>query len=204
MELRRWFRQTKAHNTMVLGKTAEHEETGAENINKAAGTLLLSKDENEYQLIVTENQGYANFKHRRAIFYVKRPQEFFVLVDEGFGTATGYAKLYFHLCDEKSVDNVLLDKEVFGAHTTFNGDNNLLVRTFGETNKNLIFKEFDGRISYQTENMNKESPMRLSCGSQITVLYDILQYYTPYALPQVTQSRVSLKKPGTRTMYLSI
>lgn len=56
----------------------------------------------------------------------------------------------------------------------------------------------------QTENMNKESPMRLSCGSQITVLYDILQYYTPYALPQITQSRVSLKKPGTRTMYLSI
>lgn len=54
MELRRWFRQTKAHNTMVLGNTAEHEETGAENINKAAGTLLLSKDENEYQLIVTE------------------------------------------------------------------------------------------------------------------------------------------------------
>ena len=198
MELRRWFRQTKAHNTMVLGKTAEHEETGAENINKAAGTLLLSKDENEYQLIVTENQGYTNFKHRRAIFYVKQPQEFFVLVDEGFGTATGYAKLYFHLCDEKSVDNVLLDKEVFGAHTTFNGDNNLLVRTFGEINLMAAYP------TRQTENMNKESPMQLSCGSQITVLYDILQYYTPYALPQVTQSRVSLKKSGTRTMYLSI
>lgn len=166
---------------MVLGKTAEHEETGAENINKAAGTLLLSKDENEYQLIVTENQGYTNFKHRRAIFYVKQPQEFFVLVDEGFGTATGYAKLYFHLCDEKSVDNVLLDKEVFGAHTTFNGDNNLLVRTFGETNKNLIFKEFDGRISYQTDRKYEQrksyavvmrkpdnSPVRY-----ITVLYPV-------------------------------
>lgn len=151
MELRRWFRQTKAHNTMVLGKTADHEETGTENINKAAGTLLLFEEKDEYQLIVTENQGYSNFKHRRSIFYVKQPQDFFVLVDEGFGTATGYAKLYFHLCDGKSVDNVLLDKEEFGAHTTFDDSNNLLIRTFGEASRNLIFKEFDGRISYQTD-----------------------------------------------------
>ena len=151
MELRRWFRQTKAHNTMVLGKTADHEETGTENINKAAGTLLLFEEKDEYQLIVTENQGYSNFKHRQSIFYVKQPQDFFVLVDEGFGTATGYAKLYFHLCDGKSVDNVLLDKEEFGAHTTFDDSNNLLIRTFGEASRNLIFKEFDGRISYQTD-----------------------------------------------------
>ena len=74
-----------------------------------------------------------------------------MLVDEGFGTATGYAKLYFHLCDGKSVDNVLLDKEEFGAHTTFDDSNNLLIRTFGEASRNLIFKEFDGRISYQTD-----------------------------------------------------
>ena len=151
MELRRWFRQTKAHNTMVLGKTADHEETGTENINKAAGTLLLFEEKDEYQLIVTENQGYSNFKHRRSIFYVKQPQDFFVLVDGGFGTATGYAKLYFHLCDGKSVDNVLLDKEEFGAHTTFDDSNNLLIRTFGEASRNLIFKEFGGRISYQTD-----------------------------------------------------
>ena len=77
---------------MVLGKTADHEETGTENINKAAGTLLLFEEKDEYQLIVTENQGYSNFKQRRSIFYVKQPQDFFVLVDEGFGTATGYAK----------------------------------------------------------------------------------------------------------------
>ena len=74
MELRRWFRQTKAHNTMVLGKTADHEETGTENVNKAAGTLLLFEEKDEYQLIVTENQGYSNFKHRRSIFYVKQPK----------------------------------------------------------------------------------------------------------------------------------
>lgn len=196
----------KAHNTMVLGKTAEHEETGAENINKAAGTLLLSKDENEYQLIVTENQGYTNFKHRRAIFYVKQPQEFFVLVDEGFGTATGYAKLYFHLCDEKSVDNVLLDKEVFGAHTTFNGDNNLLVRTFGETNKNLIFKEFDGRISYQTDRKYEQRKsyavvMRKPDNQSCTIYYSTI----PRTLCHRSHKRgADLRNREQRTMYLSI
>lgn len=47
--------------------------------------------------------------------------------------------------------NVLLDKEEFGAHTTFDDSNNLLIRTFGEASRNLIFKEFGGRISYQTD-----------------------------------------------------
>ena len=103
------------------------------------------------QLIVTENQGYSNFKHRRSIFYVKQPQDFFVLVDEGFGTATGYAKLYFHLCDGKSVDNVLLDKEEFGAHTTFDDSNNLLIVHSERRAGILSLKSFDGRISYQTD-----------------------------------------------------
>ena len=43
MKLRRWFRQTKAHNTMVLGKSEDHEDIGAENISKAEGKLLLKE-----------------------------------------------------------------------------------------------------------------------------------------------------------------
>ena len=148
MKLRRWFRQTKAHNTMVLGKSEDHEDIGAENISKAEGKLLLCEENADQQLIVTENQGYNDFKHRRAVFYVKQPTEFFVLVDEGFGTATGYAKLYFHLCDETSVNNVILDSQEAGAHTTFE-NNNLLIRSFG--NQAITLKPFDGRISYQTD-----------------------------------------------------
>ena len=148
MKLRRWFRQTKAHNTMVLGKSEDHEDIGAENISKAEGKLLLKEENADRQLIVTENQGYNDFKHRRAVFYVKQPTEFFVLVDEGFGTATGYAKLYFHLCDETSVNNVILDSQEAGAHTTFE-NNNLLIRSFG--NQAITLKPFDGRISYQTD-----------------------------------------------------
>ena len=179
MKLRRWFRQTKAHNTMVLGKSEEHEDIGSENINKAQGTLLLSKEDDNQQLIVTENQGYSDFKHRRSIFYVKQPIEFFAFIDEGVGTATGYAKLYFHLCDETSVNNVILDTQELGAHTTFGDNNNLFIRSFGS--QNMTLKPFDGRISYQTDRKyekrtaysvvmkkNKNTPVRF-----ITILYPV-------------------------------
>lgn len=205
MALRKWFRQTKAHNTMVLGKSIAHEETGAENLEKAAGNLLLAEESDGRQLIVTENQGYEHFKHRRAIFYVKQPQEFFVLVDEGFGTATGYAKLYFHLCDEKSVDNVSLDEREMGAHTTFPDNNNLLVRTFGS---GLSFMEFDGRISYQTDR-KYESRKSYAVAMQkpdgnpvryITVLYpvasaaahDIAAQFTDTGEPDDVSVRVTI------------
>lgn len=179
MELRRWFRQTKAHNTMVLGQSEEHEATGSENINKAQGKLVLSEENDNQQLIVTENQGYDNFKHRRAIFYVKRPVEFFAFIDEGFGTATGYSKLYFHLCDETSTNNVILDTQEVGAHTIFGDNNNLLIRSFG--NQNMTLKPFEGRISYQTDRKysvrkayslimekKKNAPVRY-----ITILYPV-------------------------------
>ena len=65
------------------------------------------------------------------------------------GTATGYSKLYFHLCDETSVNNVNLDIQEIGAHTTFEDNNNLLIRSFG--NQNIVLKPFEGRISYQTD-----------------------------------------------------
>ena len=80
---------------------------------------------------------------------MKKPVEFFAFVDEGFGTATGYSKLYFHLCDEASVNNVNLDIQEIGAHTTFEDNNNLLIRSFG--NQNIVLKPFEGRISYQTD-----------------------------------------------------
>ena len=36
-----------------------------------------------------------------------------------------------------------------GAHTTFEDNNNLLIRSFG--NQDIVLKPFEGRISYQTD-----------------------------------------------------
>ena len=76
-DLRYWFRGIDKHNTLSIGK---------QNIKKAAGKLLKS-EEGATELVVFENQGYDNLKHRRAVFYVNK--KFFVLVDEGIGNAEG-------------------------------------------------------------------------------------------------------------------
>lgn len=86
-DLRYWFRGIDKHNTLSIGK---------QNIKKAAGKLLKS-EEGATELVVFENQGYDNLKHRRAVFYVNK--KFFVLVDEGIGNAEGTINLSFNLCE---------------------------------------------------------------------------------------------------------
>lgn len=151
--LRYWFRGIDKHNTLSLGK---------QNIKKAEGKLLKS-EEGATELVVFENQGYDNLKHRRAVFYVNK--EFFVLVDEGIGSAEGTVNLSFNLCEGSSTE-VVMDKEENGVHTAFSNDNNIIVRTFA--NKEITCSPFTGRIAYlvdgnyndrqsYTIDMNKES-----------------------------------------------
>ena len=149
--LRYWFRGIDMHNTLSLGK---------QNIKKAE---LLKSEEGATELVVFENQGYDNLKHRRAVFYVNK--EFFVLVDEGIGSAEGTVNLSFNLCEGSSTE-VVMDKEENGVHTAFSNDNNIIVRTFA--NKEITCSPFTGRIAYlvdgnyndrqsYTIDMNKES-----------------------------------------------
>ena len=151
--LRYWFRGIDKHNTLSLGK---------QNIKKAEGKLLKS-EEGATELVVFENQGYDNLKHRRAVFYVNK--EFFVLVDEGIGSAEGTVNLSFNLCEGSSTE-VVMDKEENGVHTAFSNDNNIIVRTFA--NNEITCSPFTGRIAYlvdgnyndrqsYTIDMNKES-----------------------------------------------
>ncbi|WP_270540142.1 heparin-sulfate lyase HepC [Bacteroides zhangwenhongii] len=166
-ELRQWFRSTKAHNTMTLGDG---------NIQYTLGKRVEVAN-SSHEVIVTQNPSYDNFTHRRSIFFVNKNESnpFFVLVDEGFGTATGTTKLYFHLGEQEA--DVDLDKESNGAHTKYNDGNNLVVRSFGS--KEITSEEFEGRFATKTDqsftarkaysvNMEKDSdtPVRY-----ITVIY---------------------------------
>lgn len=151
--LRYWFRGIDKHNTLSLNK---------QNISTAAGKLLKS-EEGQTELLVFENQGYANLKHRRAVFYVNK--EFLVLIDEGIGSAQGTINLSFNLCEGNNRE-VIIDKDEKGAHTAFDDNNNIVVRTFG--NKEILCSPFTGRTSYivdgkystrqsYTIDMNKQS-----------------------------------------------
>ena len=112
---RLWFRNSENHNTLTLGKVTEGNRY-ASDFKYAAGKLLKA----DADVLVFENQGYDNLKHRRTVFYVDK--SYFVLVDEGIGEATGDLHLNFNLCENK--DNVVLDAEQKGAHTSFADNNN--------------------------------------------------------------------------------
>lgn len=140
--LRNWFRGIDKHNTLSLNK---------KNITKADGKLLKSEKGNT-ELIVFENQGYNNLKHRRAVFYIK-DKDLIVLVDEGIGTAEGTINLSFNLCEGSNTE-VIMDTQENGVHTAFKDNNNILVRTFA--NKEITCSPFTGRISYEVKGEYKE------------------------------------------------
>lgn len=138
---RLWFRNSENHNTLTLGKVTEGNRY-ASDFKYAAGKLLKA----DADVLVFENQGYDNLKHRRTVFYVDK--SYFVLVDEGIGEATGDLHLNFNLCENK--DNVVLDVEQKGAHTSFADNNNIVIRTFAEDNNSITCQEKEGRFSFSS------------------------------------------------------
>lgn len=134
---RNWYRQTKVHNTMTLD---------GKNITSTLGKSLKVESQGTTDVLVTENQGYANMKHRRYVFFVDK--KFFVLVDEGAGDAAGTVNLNFHLCQGSDTE-VVVDNESFGAHTAFSDGNNIIVRSFA--NGELTTVPFAGKVSYKPQ-----------------------------------------------------
>lgn len=133
--LREWYRSAKQHNTMTLNDEAIKDD----NRN---GKFLKLETINNTDILVTENQSYDNMKHRRAIFFVDK--KFFVLIDEGIGTAQGKVSLNFHMCLGEDQE-IVYDLDRNGAHTAFADKNNMIFRTFsGEA---ITAHSFTGQIS---------------------------------------------------------
>lgn len=72
-------------------------------------------------------------------------QKFFVIVDEGYDTTADHnsnINVNFHLCPiENASSDVVIDEgqkdsHIYGAHTAFSDNNNIMLRTFVETANN--------------------------------------------------------------------
>lgn len=139
---RQTYLATKNHNTMTdLSKTIAN---GFMN-----GKMLKHETQSgNVQLLVTENQSYANLTHRRAVFFVE--DKFFVLVDEGYGNGNSdKINLNFHLLSDAQYVTAYDDLSAsgqFGAHTTFDS-NNLLIRTVAETAQDFSVSTVDSNTS---------------------------------------------------------
>ena len=125
------YRSTEMHNTITKARG---------NITSRKGKLLKTESTTGYELIVTENEAYADLTHRRAIFFVGG--KFFVIVDEAYGTAADKVNLNFKLWGGKGNDadgypvsgkDYTVIDEGAGAHSNFDDSNNIIMKSFSET-----------------------------------------------------------------------
>jgi parallel beta-helix repeat protein len=129
-ENRAWFRQTKVHQTLTL-----NEENAAYD-----PSLLLWQPGEDLDILVVENQSYANLAHRRAIFFVDK--SFFIIVDEAIGEGVGKVDLNFQLAPGEAD----ISPENLTAQTAFEAGWNLLIQT--QKQENLLMEEVEGQVSF--------------------------------------------------------
>lgn len=153
MKLRNWFRQTAVHNTLTLDN---------KNLETTESVTKLWKPEGNVQILVTENSSYKELKHRRSVFFVNR--QYFVIVDEAIGNATGNINLHYQLCD----GDIDIDAKTFSLSSNFAGENQVKLQCFAP--KKTTLKEEEGwysvayrqrtertAVSFNTEKKEKEN-----------------------------------------------
>lgn len=130
-EGRKWFRQTKAHQTLTLN---------GENTQYNPKLLLWQPGEN-LDILVVENAGYDQLTHRRSVFFVDK--RYFVIVDEAIGIATGEIDLHFQLAP----GNAVFDHKRFSVSSDFKQGWNVIART--QQQKGLELSEEEGWVSFE-------------------------------------------------------
>ena len=146
--IRSEYQKTCNHSTLTMNLANIPE-------NYSKGKTLLTQSQAKADVVVTENQSYADLTHRRAVYMVDKT--FYVIVDEAYGAAAGKTlNLSFHLCEDtkggKGADVVKIDSSssyAYGAHTEFADGNNMMFKTFSETTEG--YKAENGLSNYSTK-----------------------------------------------------
>ncbi len=127
---RRWFRQTKVHQTIT------HKDANS----AYAPKLLLWKPAKDLDIMVVENASYKNLTHRRSVFFVDK--KVFIIVDDAYGDATGNVDLHFQLAPGKAI----FDSTNFAVHSNFADGWNVLVQSNEQAGMKL--EEEEGQVSF--------------------------------------------------------
>ena len=130
MEWRNWFRQTRVHNTLTLND---------KNLETTESVTKLWQPEGDVQVLVTENPGYKNLKHRRSVFFVDNA--YFVIVDEAVGNAKGVVNLHFQMPKGKVANS----REDMTFVTQFENGSNMKLQCFSPDG--MTMKKEEGWLS---------------------------------------------------------
>ena len=115
MKWRRWFRRTDSHNTVTLNN---------KNIDNTDSKTLLWNPDCQSPVLVTENEGYEGFFHRRSVFFVDR--KYFAIVDEVHGPVTGTVNLNYQM----PMGEIHIDTGDMTAATSFEAGSNMILKCF--------------------------------------------------------------------------
>ena len=132
MEWRNWFRATAHHNTLTLND---------KNLETTESKTLLWQPEGDVQILVTENPGYKDLKHRRSVFFVDG--KYFVIVDEAVGSVSGNNNISLHF--QMPRGDVPNSREDMTFYTNFDDGSNFMFRCFGPDN--MTMKKEKGWLS---------------------------------------------------------
>lgn len=132
-EGRKWFRQTKVHQTLTLNG-----ENSMYNPN-----LLLWQPGDSLDILVVENKSYEDLTHRRAVFFIEN--KYFIIVDEAYGAATGDVAIHFQLAPGGGA--VFSDGDKYAVRSNFTDGWNVLVRS--QPHPDLVLKEEEGWVSFK-------------------------------------------------------
>lgn len=136
MKWRRWFRRTDSHNTMTLDN---------KDIDNTDSKTLLWDAEASTPVLVTENQGYKGFSHRRSIFFVDR--KWFVIVDEAYGPAAGTVNLNYQM----PMGEIVFNTGKMTAATDFKDGSNMIMKCFAPENTEMAISDGWHSPAYRTK-----------------------------------------------------
>lgn len=132
-EGRRWFRQTKIHQTLTLnGENSTY-----------APKLLKWKPGKKTDILVVENKSYENLTHRRSVFFIDK--RYFVIVDEAIGEAAGGVSIHFQLAPNSG--SAVFNRREFSVQSDFEDGWNVLVKT--QKQDGLELNEEEGWVSFE-------------------------------------------------------
>ena len=136
MKWRRWFRRTDSHNTITLDN---------KDIDNTDSKTLLWDAEASTPVLVTENQSYEGFSHRRSIFFVDR--KWFVIVDEAHGTASGTVNLNYQM----PMGEIVFNTSNMTAATDFKDGSNMILKCFAPENTEMAISDGWHSPAYRTK-----------------------------------------------------
>lgn len=167
MKQREWFKQTRVHNTLTLNN---------ENMHVTDSKCLLWSTSPQEDVLVTENQSYPELKHRRTVFFIN--QQFFVVVDEALGSATGELGIHYHF----SEGEVKADVPAMRLTTQYADYNNIALQVLSE--QKLRLQEEEGWVSYQIRQKAKRPAYAISCAKNDDQTVRFISVLSPIRKPE--------------------